>query len=119
MLRLPARCPRGLRTEKLRDLGMGRTERGFASRGIDGEAFGVNELDVRHTDEAQEVAHVLGLCIKRAALVQAAACREHIGLLAGEQPDRALCGVAERVAGTCDVIEIGLQLRRNAEVVHR
>ena len=102
--------------DQLRDLGMGRAERGFASRGIDGQPFGKHELHVRHAKEAPEVTHVLRLCIKRAALVQAAAGCEDIGLLAGEQADRPLGGVAEGMARARDVIEIGLQLDRKSVV---
>ena len=44
---------------------------------------------------------------------------EYVRFLAGQQADRSVCGIAKGYAGACDVIEIGLQHRRYAEVVHR
>jgi hypothetical protein len=59
------------------------------------QPFGVDELDVRDTEEAQEIADVRGLRIERRARIDAAARRDDVGFLPGEQPDRTLLGIAK------------------------
>jgi hypothetical protein len=94
-------------------------ERLFAALRPHREALGVDELHVGDADEAEDLAHVGAVGIGGGAGVQAAARREHVGLLAGEQPDRTLVRVLERHAGARDVVDPGLELGRHAEVVHR
>src|SRR5689334_12777386 len=63
----------------------------------DGKAFGVDELDRAHAEEAEELAHIGGLRVLRRAGVQAAARREDIDLLAREKTDRAVLRVLEEI----------------------
>src|SRR5258708_37481316 len=89
--------------------------RGIAHR----EAFGIDELDVVDTDEAQEIAYVRGLRVERGSGVDAATGREDIGFLPGDETLRPLLRVAEGLPGARDMVEVGFQRRRHAEVVHR
>src|SRR5256885_349338 len=61
--------------------------------GADRKAFGVDELDVGHPKEAEEVAHVAGLRILGRAGIEPSARGEHVDLLSAEQPDRSLVRV--------------------------
>src|SRR6267378_240909 len=89
-----------------------RCARFYERRGLacfaDRQSFSIDELHVRDAEEGQEVANVRGLRVARRAFVNSAACREHIGLLAGEQSDRALLRVLEGDPGARDMVEVRL-----------
>src|ERR1043165_4806296 len=85
----------------------------------DGQSFGVDELDLAHAEEAEEVAHVGGLRVLWRAGIQAAARREDIDLLAREKTDGSSLRVLEGHAGSRNVVEVRLERRREAEGVHR
>src|ERR1700677_4479109 len=121
LMRLPPRSScdpgdlrRGDSSDFLRRL---RQTRLFAL-GTDRETFGVNEMHVAHAEEREKIAHVAGLRVDRSAGVLTAARREHIHLLARQVPDRPLLRVPERNPRPGNVIEIRLELRWDAEVVH-
>src|SRR5713101_9341073 len=90
-------------------------KRGGLARLVDGEAFSIDELDIGHAEEAQELAHVRGLRVARRALIQAAAHREHVHLLASQQADWPVNGIAESDTGAGDVVEIRLERGGHAE----
>src|ERR1700735_3237009 len=81
--------------------------RGLSLR-TDRQAFSVDKLDVFDSHEAQEVAYVAGLCIKRGAGVQAPARGKDIGPLALQQPHRTVRGIAEGLPGAGNMVEVSL-----------
>src|SRR6266850_4480631 len=89
------------------------------ARYADLEALGMDELDVVHAEKCEEVANVGRLGIARGSGVQTTARRKDVHLLARQQADGSLLRVAECGSGAGDVIEIRLERRRQAEVVHR
>src|SRR5581483_10623261 len=108
------------------DVGRRQTRDGFVSLGDRGllrlfaerETFCEHELDVGDAEEREELANI-GRFMVAGAGVHAAARRDHIRLLVRQQADRPLLRVLEGDAGAGDVIEVGLQRRRDVEVVHR
>src|SRR5579871_5001344 len=113
-----------LRGREAVDLRVRPGDRLLLARFADREAFGVDELHFAHAEEAEEVADVRRLGVVRLAgasyiAIYAAARGEHIDFLAGQEADRAVRGVAEGHAGARDVVEVGLEHRGQAEVVHR
>src|ERR1700728_4051704 len=102
-----------------RNLGHGFGDARFFAFRTDGETFSVDEFHVGHAEEAQEVAHVARLRTHRRTGIEAAARREHVNFLAGEQTHGALLAVLESHSGAGNMIEVGLQWRRHAEIVHR
>src|SRR3954454_24901244 len=89
-----------LRCKALRP-GLGGDQTVIAALGRDCKPFGIHELDVGDPDEAEKLAHELGLRVVVA--VEAAARRENVRLFAGEQAHRAFLGVFERLAGAREV----------------
>jgi hypothetical protein len=70
-------------------------------------------------EEAEELPDERSLVVARRAGVRTPARGEDVHLLAGQQTLWALLGVPERHARPSDVVEVGLERRRHAEVVHR
>src|SRR6202012_631876 len=81
--------------------------------------FRVDEFDVRHAEEAEEDLQERRLRVIRRADVLAAACGRDVDLLALDQAFGTGFGVAEGCAGTCDPVEVSLELGRDTEVVER
>src|SRR4051812_6507127 len=74
-------------------------ERSFAQRFADREPFGVDELDVAHSEKRQKIAHVCGLGVERRAGVLPASRRGDVHLLAGQKAGRAVRAVLESDTG--------------------
>src|SRR3990172_2059998 len=77
------------------DCALRRGKRLVSRRLAEREPFSVDELDVGDAEEGEEVAHVRRLRVGGRAGVLAAARSEKLGLLAGQEADRALLGVLE------------------------
>ena len=91
-----------------------------AARVAHREAFGVDELDVRDAEEARGSRARSAVCVSGGvpAYTPPRVAKTY-AFLPVSRPTGALLGVAERHAGARDVVEVGLELRRHAEVVHR
>jgi len=81
--------------------------------------FGIDEVDVGHAEEAEHGLQVRRLRVGGSATIAAAAGEGDEDLLALEQALGAVLGVAEGDAGAGDSVDPVLELRGDAEVVHR
>src|SRR3954468_2465528 len=88
-------CSQALRRKQAIDVGVRAADALRLRLRADGKAFGIDELDLVQAEKAEELAHVARLRVLRRAGIEAAARREHIDLLSGEEANRSLVRVLE------------------------
>jgi hypothetical protein len=73
---------------QFRQLLMGLAQGGRPALLTQRETLDIEEIDIGDAEEAQEIVDIDGLAVLRRAGIEAAACGEHISLLAGQQANR-------------------------------